>query len=97
MKHNHTARHQLEQPSKSTQVNNRRSITTVQAPKVETEMKSQEDLPSEKRLIRKLQELVDIAQPSNVSEIKPRMKRSADVTAVSEKEVVEEAKGQVQM
>ena len=35
---------------------------------------------------------VDTAQPSNVSEIKPRMKRSTDVTAVTEKEVVEEAK-----
>ena len=42
-------------------------------------------------LIRKLLELVDTAQPSNVPEIKPRMKRSADVTAVAEKEVVEEA------
>ncbi len=44
-------------------------------------------------LIRKLQRTrVDTAQPSNVSEIKPRMKRSADVTAVAEKEVVEETK-----
>jgi hypothetical protein len=33
--------------------------------------------------------LVDTTQPSNVSEIKPRMKRSADVAEVAEKEVVE--------
>ena len=57
MKHNHTARHQLSKPSKSTQVTTEEAPTTVQAPKVETEMKSQEDLPSEKLLIRKLQEL----------------------------------------
>ncbi|HDG5980617.1 TPA: fibronectin-binding protein FnbB [Staphylococcus aureus] len=82
-----------EQPSQSTQVTTEEAPTTVQAPKVETEMKSQEDLPSEKVADKKTTGTqVDIAQPSNVSEIKPRMKRSADVTAVAEKEVVEEAK-----
>ncbi|MFL4915748.1 fibronectin-binding protein FnbB, partial [Staphylococcus aureus] len=82
-----------EQPSKSTQVTTEEAPTTVQAPKVETEMKSQEDLPSEKVADKETTGTqVDIAQPSNVSEIKPRMKRSADVTAVSEKEVAEEAK-----
>ncbi|HDA4313765.1 TPA: fibronectin-binding protein FnbB [Staphylococcus aureus] len=82
-----------EQPSKSTQVTTEEAPTTVQAPKVETEMKSQEDLPSEKVADNETTGTqVDIAQPSNVSEIKPRMKRSADVTAVSEKEVAEEAK-----
>ena len=56
-------------------------------------MKLQEDLPSEKLLIRKTTGTqVDTAQPSNVSEIKPRMKRSADVAEVVEKEVVGEAK-----
>ncbi|MBR9042535.1 fibronectin-binding protein FnbB, partial [Staphylococcus aureus] len=82
-----------EQPSKSTQVTTEEAPTTVQAPKVETEMKSQEDLPSEKVADKETTGTqVDIAQPSNVSEIKPRMKRSADVTTVSEKEVAEEAK-----
>ncbi|HCU7736104.1 TPA: fibronectin-binding protein FnbB [Staphylococcus aureus] len=82
-----------EQPSKSTQVTTEEAPTTVQAPKVETEMKSQEDLPSEKVADKETTGTqVDIAQPSNVSEIKPSMKRSADVTAVSEKEVAEEAK-----
>ncbi|MUK59548.1 fibronectin-binding protein, partial [Pseudomonas aeruginosa] len=51
------------------------------------------DLPSEKSTDKEIAGTqVDTAQPSNVSEIKPRMKRSADVTAASEKEVVEEAK-----
>ncbi|UVJ05165.1 fibronectin-binding protein FnbB [Staphylococcus aureus] len=82
-----------EQPSKSTQVTTEEAPTTVQAPKVETEMKSQEDLPSEKVADKKTTGTqVDTAQPSNVSEIKPRMKRSTDVAAVAEKEVVEEAK-----
>ncbi|HCZ9942309.1 TPA: fibronectin-binding protein FnbB [Staphylococcus aureus] len=82
-----------EQPSQSTQVTTEEAPITVQAPKVETEMKSQEDLPSEKVADKKTTGTqVDTAQLSNVSEIKPRMKRSADVTAVSEKEVVEEAK-----
>ncbi|HCY7264760.1 TPA: fibronectin-binding protein FnbB [Staphylococcus aureus] len=76
-----------EQPSQSTQV------TTEEAPKVETEMKLQEDLPSEKVADKKTTGTqVDTAQPSNVSEIKPRMKRSADVAEVAEKEVVGEAK-----
>ncbi len=35
---------------------------------------------------------VDTTQPSNVAEIKPRMKRSVDVAEVAEKEVVGEAK-----
>ncbi|HDJ3185508.1 TPA: fibronectin-binding protein FnbB [Staphylococcus aureus] len=82
-----------EQPSKSTQVTTEEAPTTVQAPKVETEMKLQEDLASEKADDKETTGTqVDTAQPSNVSEIKPRMKRSADVTAVAEKEVVEEAK-----
>ncbi|HFJ5418743.1 TPA: fibronectin-binding protein FnbB [Staphylococcus aureus] len=82
-----------EQPSQSTQVTTEEAPTAVQAPKVETEMKSQEDLPSEKVADKETTGTqVDTAQPSNVSEIKPRMKRSADVTAVAEKEVVEEAK-----
>ncbi|HHW6561855.1 TPA: fibronectin-binding protein FnbB [Staphylococcus aureus] len=76
-----------EQPSNATQV------TTEEAPKVETEMKLQEDLPSEKVADKKTTGTqVDTAQPSNVSEIKPRMKRSADVAEVAEKEVVGEAK-----
>ncbi|HHC9656754.1 TPA: fibronectin-binding protein FnbB [Staphylococcus aureus] len=82
-----------EQPSQSTQVTTEEAPTTVQAPKVETEMKLQEDLASEKADDKETTGTqVDTAQPSNVSEIKPRMKRSADVTAVAEKEVVEEAK-----
>ncbi|UVJ15643.1 fibronectin-binding protein FnbB [Staphylococcus aureus] len=82
-----------EQPSKSIQVTTEEAPTTVQAPKVETEMKSQEDLPSEKVADKETTGTqVDIAQPSNVSEIKPRMKRSADVAEVAEKEVVGEAK-----
>ncbi|HHO5491934.1 TPA: fibronectin-binding protein FnbB [Staphylococcus aureus] len=82
-----------EQPSQSTQVTTEEAPTTVQAPKVETEMKSQEDLASEKADDKETTGTqVDAAQPSNVSEIKPRVKRSVDVTAVSEKEVVEEAK-----
>ncbi|HGO1809567.1 TPA: fibronectin-binding protein FnbB [Staphylococcus aureus] len=79
-----------EQPSQSTQVTTEEAPTTVQAPKVET---SRVDLPSEKVADKKTTGTqVDTAQPSNVSEIKPRMKRSADVTAASEKEVVEEVK-----
>ncbi|HDF5293035.1 TPA: fibronectin-binding protein FnbB [Staphylococcus aureus] len=82
-----------EQPSQSTQVTTEEAPTTVQAPKVETEMKLQEDLPSEKVADKKTTGTqVDTAQPSNVSEIKPRMKRSADVAEVAEKEVVGEAK-----
>ncbi|HDJ3212017.1 TPA: fibronectin-binding protein FnbB [Staphylococcus aureus] len=82
-----------EQPSNAKQVTTEEAPITVQAPKVETEMKSQEDLPSEKVADKKTTGTqVDTAQPSNVSEIKPRMKRSADVTAVAEKEVVGEAK-----
>ncbi|MFH6541831.1 fibrinogen-binding adhesin SdrG C-terminal domain-containing protein, partial [Staphylococcus aureus] len=79
-----------EQPSKSTQVTTEEAPTTVQAPKVET---SRVDLPSEKVADKETTGTqVDIAQPSNVSEIKPRMKRSADGAVVPEKEVVEEAK-----
>ncbi|HDJ2281714.1 TPA: fibronectin-binding protein FnbB [Staphylococcus aureus] len=79
-----------EQPSQSTQVTTEEAPTTVQAPKVET---SRVDLPSEKVADKETTGTqVDTAQPSNVSEIKPRMKRSTDVTAVTEKEVVEEAK-----
>ncbi|HDJ1993621.1 fibronectin-binding protein [Staphylococcus aureus] len=82
-----------EQPSQSTQVTTEEAPTTVQAPKVETEMKSQEDLPSEKAADKKTTGTqVDTAQPSNVSEIKPRMKRSTDVAEMAEKEVVGEAK-----
>ncbi len=73
-----------EQPSQSTQVTTEEAPTTVQAPKVET---SRVDLPSEKVADKKTTGTqVDTAQPSNVSEIKPRMKRSADVTAVAEGE-----------
>ncbi|HCZ2973290.1 TPA: fibronectin-binding protein FnbB, partial [Staphylococcus aureus] len=76
-----------EQPSQSTQVTTEEAPTTVQAPKVET---SRVDLPSEKVADKKTKGTqVDTAQPSNVSEIKPRMKRSTDVAAVAEKEVVE--------
>ncbi|NDQ78897.1 LPXTG cell wall anchor domain-containing protein, partial [Staphylococcus aureus] len=79
-----------EQPSQSTQVTTEEAPTTVQAPKVGT---SRVDLPSEKATDKEIAGTqVDTAQPSNVSEIKPRMKRSADVTAASEKEVVEEDK-----
>ncbi|MDI1745258.1 Ig-like domain-containing protein, partial [Staphylococcus aureus] len=79
-----------EQPSQSTQVTTEEAPKTVQAPKVET---SRVDLPSEKVADKETTGTqVDIAQPSNVSEIKPRMKRSTDVTAVAEKEVVEETK-----
>ncbi|HBU9595394.1 TPA: fibronectin-binding protein FnbB [Staphylococcus aureus] len=79
-----------EQPSQSTQVTIEEAPTTVQAPKVET---SRVDLPSEKVADKKTTGTqVDTTQPSNVSEIKPRMKRSTDVAAVAEKEVVEEAK-----
>ncbi|HCX2153410.1 TPA: fibronectin-binding protein FnbB [Staphylococcus aureus] len=79
-----------EQPSQSTQVTTEEAPTTVQAPKVET---SRVDLPSEKVADKETTVTqVDTAQPSNVSEIKPRMKRSADGAVVPEKEVVEEAK-----
>ncbi|HDZ3348193.1 TPA: fibronectin-binding protein FnbB [Staphylococcus aureus] len=78
-----------EQPSQSTQVTTEEAPTTVQAPKVET---SRVDLPSEKVADKETTGTqVDTAQPSNFSEIKPRVKRSADVAAVAEKEVVEEA------
>ncbi|MBR9368429.1 fibronectin-binding protein, partial [Staphylococcus aureus] len=79
-----------EQPSQSTQVTTEEAPTTVQAPKVET---SRVDLPSEKVADKETTGTqVDTAQPSNASEIKPRMKRSTDVAAVAEKEVVGEAK-----
>ncbi|UVJ20761.1 fibronectin-binding protein FnbB [Staphylococcus aureus] len=79
-----------EQPSQSTQVTTEEAPTTVQAPKVET---SRVDLPSEKVADKETTGTqVDTAQPSNVSEIKPRMKRTADGAVVPEKEVVEEAK-----
>ncbi|HDD0311330.1 TPA: fibronectin-binding protein FnbB [Staphylococcus aureus] len=79
-----------EQPSQSTQVTIEEAPTTVQAPKVEI---SRVDLPSEKATDKEIAGTqVDTTQPSNVSEIKPRMKRSTDVAAVAEKEVVEEAK-----
>ncbi|HDL0636534.1 TPA: fibronectin-binding protein FnbB [Staphylococcus aureus] len=79
-----------EQPSQSTQVTTEEAPKTVQAPKVET---SRVDLPSEKVADKETTGTqVDTAQPSNISEIKPRMKRSADGAVVSEKEVVEEAK-----
>ncbi|MBE5676225.1 fibronectin-binding protein FnbB [Staphylococcus sp. SS87] len=82
-----------EQPSKSTQVTTEEAPQTVQAPKVESEMKSQVEITSEKADDKKIAGTqVDTTQQSNVSEIKPRMKRSADVTAVSEKEIVEEDK-----
>ncbi|HBC4538495.1 TPA: fibronectin-binding protein FnbB [Staphylococcus aureus] len=70
-----------EQPSQSTQVTTEEAPKTVQAPKVET---SRVDLPSEKVADKETTGTqVDIAQPSNVSEIKPRMKRSTDVAAVA--------------
>ncbi|MBE5672319.1 fibronectin-binding protein FnbB [Staphylococcus sp. SS35] len=76
-----------EQPSKPTQVTTEEAPQTVQAPKVET---SRVDLPSEKVVEKETTGTqVDTTQPSNVSEIKPRMKRSADVAEVAEKEVVE--------
>ncbi|HEH8356338.1 TPA: fibronectin-binding protein FnbB [Staphylococcus aureus] len=70
-----------EQPSQSTQVTTEEAPKTVQAPKVET---SRVDLPSEKVADKETTGTqVDIAQPSNVSEIKPRMKRSTDVVVVA--------------
>ncbi|GBT74662.1 fibronectin-binding protein B [Staphylococcus aureus] len=79
-----------EQPSKSTQVTTEEAPKTVQAPKVET---SRVDLPSVKVADKETTGTqVDTTQPSNVSEIKPRMKRSVDVAEVAEKEVVGEAK-----
>ncbi|HDR8544690.1 TPA: fibronectin-binding protein FnbB [Staphylococcus aureus] len=70
-----------EQPSQSTQVTTEEAPKTVQAPKVET---SRVDLPSEKVADKETTGTqVDIAQPSNVSEIKPRMKRSTDVAVVA--------------
>ncbi|SGS40804.1 fibronectin-binding protein FnbB [Staphylococcus aureus] len=79
-----------EQPSQSTQVTTEEAPTTVQAPKVET---SRVDLSSEKVADKETTGTqVDTAQPSNASEIKPRMKRSADVAEVAENEVVGEAK-----
>ncbi|HDA1972161.1 TPA: fibrinogen-binding adhesin SdrG C-terminal domain-containing protein [Staphylococcus aureus] len=70
-----------EQLSQSTQVTTEEAPTTVQAPKVET---SRVDLPSEKVADKETTGTqVDIAQPSNVSEIKPRMKRSTDVAVVA--------------
>ncbi|HFZ8647757.1 TPA: fibronectin-binding protein FnbB [Staphylococcus aureus] len=79
-----------EQPSKSTQVTTEEAPKTVQAPKVET---SRVDLPSVKVADKEnTGTQVDTTQPSNVSEIKPRMKRSVDVAEVAEKEVVGEAK-----
>ncbi|HEH8134754.1 TPA: fibronectin-binding protein FnbB [Staphylococcus aureus] len=79
-----------EQPSKSTQVTTEEAPKTVQALKVET---SRVDLPSVKVADKETTGTqVDTTQPSNVSEIKPRMKRSVDVAEVAEKEVVGEAK-----
>ncbi|HHQ6807064.1 TPA: fibronectin-binding protein FnbB [Staphylococcus aureus] len=79
-----------EQPSQSTQVTTEEAPTTVQAPKVET---SRVDLPSEKVADKETTGTqVDTTQQSNASEIKPRMKRSADVAEMAEKEVVGEAK-----
>ncbi|HBE8360825.1 TPA: fibronectin-binding protein FnbB [Staphylococcus aureus] len=79
-----------EQPSKSTQVTTEEAPKTVQAPKVET---SRVDLPSVKVADKETTGTqVDTTQPSNVSEIKPRMKKSVDVAEVAEKEVVGEAK-----
>ncbi|HFF2505776.1 TPA: fibronectin-binding protein FnbB [Staphylococcus aureus] len=70
-----------EQLSQSTQVTTEEAPTTVQAPKVET---SRVDLPSEKVADKETTGTqVDLAQPSNVSEIKPRMKRSTDVAVVA--------------
>ncbi|HHE1359610.1 TPA: fibronectin-binding protein FnbB [Staphylococcus aureus] len=70
-----------EQPSQSTQVTTEEAPKTVQAPKVET---SRVDLPSEKVADKETTGTqVDITQPSNVSEIKPRMKRSTDVAVVA--------------
>ncbi|HDC7724270.1 TPA: fibronectin-binding protein FnbB [Staphylococcus aureus] len=70
-----------EQPSQSTQVTTEEAPKTVQAPKVET---SRVDLPSEKVADKETTGTqVDTAQPSNVSEIKPRVKRSTDVAVVA--------------
>ncbi|CDR22731.1 fibronectin-binding protein FnbB [Staphylococcus argenteus] len=82
-----------EQPSKSTQVTTEEAPKTVQAPKVESEMKSQIDLTSEKAADKETTGTqVDTAQQRSASEIKPRMKRTADVSEDADKEVVEEAK-----
>ncbi|HDC8774854.1 TPA: fibronectin-binding protein FnbB, partial [Staphylococcus aureus] len=65
----------------STQVTTEEAPKTVQAPKVET---SRVDLPSEKVADKETTGTqVDTAQPSNVSEIKPRVKRSTDVAVVA--------------
>ncbi|HCY8889521.1 TPA: fibronectin-binding protein FnbB [Staphylococcus aureus] len=70
-----------EQPSQSTQVTTEEAPKTVQAPKLET---SRVDLPSEKVADKETTGTqVDTAQPSNVSEIKPRVKRSTDVAVVA--------------
>ncbi|MBU5151033.1 fibronectin-binding protein FnbB [Staphylococcus aureus] len=70
-----------EQPSQSTQVTTEEAPKTVQAPKVET---SRVDLPSEKVADKETTGTqVDTAQPSNVSEIKLRVKRSTDVAVVA--------------
>ncbi|CAC9468629.1 LPXTG family cell wall anchor protein [Staphylococcus aureus] len=70
-----------EQPSQSTQVTTEEAPKTVQAPKVET---SRVDLPSEKVADKETTGTqVDTAQPSNVSEVKPRVKRSTDVAVVA--------------
>ena len=70
-----------EQLSQSTQVTTEEAPKTVQAPKVET---SRVDLPSEKVADKETTGTqVDTAQPSNVSEIKPRVKRSTDVAVVA--------------
>ena len=79
-----------EQPSKSTQVTTEEAPKTVQAPKVESEMKSQIDLTSEKAADKETTGTqVDTAQQRSASEIKPRMKRATDVSEVAGKEVVE--------
>ncbi|CDR64184.1 fibronectin-binding protein FnbB [Staphylococcus argenteus] len=82
-----------EQPSKSTQVTTEEVPKIVQAPKVESEIKSQIDLTSEKAADKETTGTqVDTAQQRSASEIKPRMKRAADVSEDADKEVVEEAK-----
>ncbi|MDT2976164.1 fibronectin-binding protein FnbB [Staphylococcus argenteus] len=79
-----------EQPSKSTQVTTEEAPKTVQAPKVESEIKSQIDLTSEKAADKETTGTqVDTAQQRSASEIKPRMKRATDVSEVAGKEVVE--------
>ncbi|PNY92027.1 fibronectin-binding protein FnbB [Staphylococcus argenteus] len=79
-----------EQPSKSTQVTTEEAPKTVQAPKVESEIKSQIDLTLEKAADKETTGTqVDSAQQRSASEIKPRMKRAADVSEVAGKEVVE--------